>query len=423
MAQAIALADPIEIDVAFAAGLFDELGRATRVGRGIVRDSYGPGEQAAHDLMRGAAERIGLEVAVDAIGNLLMTLPGRDRAAPRVMIGSHLDSVPQGGNYDGAAGVVAGISIVAAFRRHGVVPDFDVTVMGIRAEESAWFDVAYIGSGGAFGLLDPACLTTARSDTGRTLEATMAARGFDPGAIRERRRLRDPTQVRAFLELHIEQGPTLVGIRRPAAVVTGIRGCKRFRTARCTGAYAHSGAVARAYRQDAVAATVALLHHLEQDWVSRESAGEDLVVTSGELYTDPALHGPSKIAGETRFVLDLRSLSEETMQQVAAEARSAAARIGAEYRVRFDLGPTTDSPAALMDARLCAKLAALLPEPHAMPSGAGHDAAVFAQVGIPTGMVFVRNDHGSHNADEAMAIADFAVGANAMLRLLLDFPI
>ncbi len=412
-----------EVDLDLAATLFESLGRATRQGRGIVRDSYGAGEQAAHDIVRGAAERIGLETSVDAIGNLMMTLPGSDRDAKRIIIGSHLDSVPQGGNYDGAAGVVAGLAVVAGLKATGAQLPCDITVMGIRAEESAWFDIAYLGSGGAFGLLDPACLAITRSDNGVSLEATLIERGFDPGAIRERRRLLDPTRIRAYLELHIEQGPTLTARGLPVAVVTAIRGCKRFRNARCLGQYAHSGAVNRPYRRDAVAATVALLHHLETLWQRQEEAGADLVFTAGELYTDPAMHGPSKIAGETRFVIDLRSVSDATMELLASEARQAAARIGADYRVEFDLGATSDSPPAVMDARLRRRLMDLLEAPFEMPSGAGHDAAVFAKVGIPTAMIFVRNDFGSHNPDEAMELDDFAVGTDALLDLLVDFPL
>lgn len=410
-------------DLDLAASLFDELGRATRRGRGIVRDSYGAGEQAAHDILRSAAGTMGLEVSVDAIGNLFMTLPGRDRSAPRIIMGSHLDSVPQGGNFDGAAGVVAGVSVLAGMRRAGVTPRYDLSVMGIRAEESAWFDIAYLGSGGAFGLLDPACLSIPRSDNGQSLEATLTQQGFDPQPIRERRRLLDPARIRAYLELHIEQGPTLVARGLPAAVVSGIRGCKRFRNARCTGEYAHSGAVARPYRRDAVAATVALLHHMERVWLEQEEAGADLVLTTGELFTDPAMHGPSKIAGETHFVLDLRSLSDATMETVAAEARAAAGRIGAAYRVQFALGPSSDSPPAVMDSRLRSRLMSLLDRPFEMASGAGHDAAVFAKVGIPSAMIFVRNEHGSHNQDEAMSLDDFAVGARALLQLLLEFPL
>jgi beta-ureidopropionase / N-carbamoyl-L-amino-acid hydrolase len=412
----------LQPDLDLAATLFDSLGRATRQGRGIVRDSYGAGEQAAHDMMRAAAQAMDLDVSIDAIGNLMMTLPGRDRAATRILIGSHLDSVPQGGNYDGAAGVVAGLCVLSALRRAKSEMECDITVMGIRAEESAWFDIAYLGSGGAFGLLDPACLSIARSDNGRSLEVAMIERGFEPQAIRERRRLLDPSRIRAYLELHIEQGPTLVAQGLPAAVVTGIRGCKRFRNARCIGQYGHSGAVNRPQRHDAVAATVALLHHLETVWLQQEQLGADLTITSGELFTDPTLHGPSKIAGEAHFVIDVRSVSEATMDAVAAEARSAAARIGDAYRVAFELGDTSDSPPAVMDSRLRECLRGLLERPFEMASGAGHDAAVFAKMGIPTGMIFVRNEHGSHNADEAMTMDDFAVGARALLGLLLDFP-
>ena len=156
--------------------------------------------------------------------------------------------------------------------------------------------------------------------------------------------------------------------------------------------------------------------------MQQERAGADLVITSGEFYTDPTMHGPSKIAGETRFVIDLRSVSEDTMHAVAAEAREAAARIGEAYRVAFDLGATSDSPPAVMDARLRASLRSQLERPFEMASGAGHDAAVFAKMGVPTGMIFVRNDHGSHNPDEAMTLDDFGIAARALLGLLLSVP-
>src|SRR6267154_2410933 len=127
----------MEPDLKLAAALFDSLSSATRRGRGIVRDSYGAGEQAAHDLMRAAAETMDLEVSIDAIGNLMMTLPGRDPFAPRIIIGSHLDSVPQGGNYDGAAGVVAVLCAMSSFKRAGTAAACDITVMGIRGGAAA----------------------------------------------------------------------------------------------------------------------------------------------------------------------------------------------------------------------------------------------------------------------------------------------
>src|SRR3569833_1694226 len=169
-----------------------------------------------------------------------------------------------------------------------------------------------------------------------------------------------PEQIRAYLELHIEQGPRLVAEGLPAAVVTGIRGRKRFRSARCMGEYGHSGALPRSLRHDAVAATVALLHHMEGVWNREEAQGADLLITNGELYTNAAEHAPSKVPGETRFVIDLRSLSMDVINSVATEAKHAAAEIGNANRVTFDLGATTNTPPAMMDRRLRSSLLGLL---------------------------------------------------------------
>src|SRR2546430_3032327 len=201
------MAGAIQPDLDLAASLFEALSRATRRGRGIVRDSYGDGEQAAHDITRSAADAAGLDVSIDPIGNLSMTLPGRDRSAPCSVMGSHLDSVLQGGNFDGAAGVVAGVSVLSAMKRARFVPNYDLSVMAIRGEESAWFDIAYLGSGGAFGLLDPACLLIPRSDNGQSLEETLKRRGFDPPPIPARRRLLDPSGNPADPQLPNQQGP------------------------------------------------------------------------------------------------------------------------------------------------------------------------------------------------------------------------
>src|SRR5437588_11874549 len=136
------MAGVIQPDLDLAASLFEALSRATRRGRGIVRDSYGDGEQAAHDITRSAADAAGLEVSIDPIGNLSMTLPGRHRSVPRIVMGSHPDSVPQGGNFDGAAGPVACAAVVSESTHRRLRPDYDLSVKAIRAEESAWFDIA-----------------------------------------------------------------------------------------------------------------------------------------------------------------------------------------------------------------------------------------------------------------------------------------
>ncbi|MGI4860015.1 MAG: M28 family peptidase, partial [Janthinobacterium lividum] len=157
---------PIEPDLPLAAALLDTLRSESSDGEGVTRDTYGAGEQRAHATLAAAARALGLEVRTDAAMNLYMTLPGRDRAAPVRMTGSHLDSVPRGGNFDGAAGVVAGLAVLAGWRHAGRTPAADLTTMAIRAEESAWFPVSYIGSKAAFGQLPAAALDARRQNAG-----------------------------------------------------------------------------------------------------------------------------------------------------------------------------------------------------------------------------------------------------------------
>ena len=405
-------------DMALARSLFDELAARTRVGRGIVRASYGEGENFAHGLARRTAEGLGLEITTDAALNLYMTMPGKDRALPRLVVGSHMDSVPQGGNFDGAAGVVAGLSALAGLSRLGIRPRRDVTVMAIRAEEAAWFNSSYIGSHAAFGRLEPEALDVRRSDNGRPLREHMAEGGGDPAAVLRGESHLKPEAVAAFIELHIEQGPVLEAEQIPVGLVTGIRGCLRYAHARCHGAYAHSGAAPRATRQDAVAATAELVHRLDGACIAIDQKGEDLVFTVGQFNTDPQVAAPSKVAGETRFVLDFRGLEEATMRKAAGVGQALAEEIGRRQHVRFDFGAESYSYAAVMDPAMRARLKGLAGEigipALELPSGAGHDAAVFTAMGVPSAMIFVRNAHGSHNPDEAMALADFA-SATALL--------
>jgi N-carbamoyl-L-amino-acid hydrolase len=406
-------------DIDLARTMFRELEQGTRVGRGIVRDTYGKGENFAHVLAERLARNLGLEIERDAALNLYMTLPGRDRGLPAIVTGSHMDSVPQGGNYDGAAGVVAGLAAVAGLKQAGIQPRRDVTVMGVRGEEAAWFDSHYIGSMAAFGKFPPADLENVlRSDNKRPLGDCMQEAGCDLEALRRGDAHFKPGDIHAYIETHIEQGPVLERAGLPVGVVTGIRGCLRHSEARCFGTYAHSGAAPRDARRDAVAATVELLDRLDGVWSEIERDGEDLVFTVGQLHTDPAFDGPSKVAGETRFVLDFRGLEDAVMQRAGDAAARLAAEIGARRNVRFELGASSYSVPAVLDAGIRRGLSGLAAERRIpnmeLASGAGHDAAVFSSFGVPSGMIFIRNANGSHNPEEAMAIEDFSLAAGLL---------
>ncbi|MCA8926975.1 MAG: Zn-dependent hydrolase [Alphaproteobacteria bacterium] len=399
--------------------------KATHDGVGITRASYGEGEQKTHAIMAEAAKSLGLGVAQDPACNSYFTLPGKNRRAPAVLIGSHLDSVAQGGNFDGAAGVVSGLTALAALKDAGITPACDVTVMGIRAEESAWFGVSYLGSRAALGMLPNGALEAKRSDNGRSLAEHIAECGGDPEALKGGPAILDTSLVRAFLEPHIEQGPVLDERETPIGIVTGIRGNRRLPAARCLGRYAHCGGEPRWNRQDAVIAVSEFVLALDGIWTEIEAAGSDFAFTVGKFSTDPDRHAMTIVNGEVRFSLDLRSLDPAFLLAMESRLEEIARSISARRGVRFDLGQITRAAPGRMDTILRNSLWQGVREKGLdaieIASGAAHDSAAFAAAGVPTAMIFIRNANGSHNPDEAMRIEDFMVATDLLAWQLTRF--
>jgi N-carbamoyl-L-amino-acid hydrolase len=398
--------------------LFDELRRLGADGPGITRAPYSDRETAAHRLLRGTGESLGLETSTDHAQNSYVTLRGRRHDRGPVLMGSHLDSVVCGGNYDGAAGVVAGLVVAAAMRDVGAEPQCDVTALGIRAEEGDWFGLNHVGTRAALGLLTAHELDAKRVDTGRRLEEHMSEVGCDLTAVQSGARALDPAALTAYFELHIEQGPVLEHAGLPVGLVTGIRGNVRAHDARCLGDYAHSGAVPMHLRRDAVMATTELVQALRGEWRTIDADGGDLVLTFGKLHTDPQVHQLSKVPGEVRFTIDARSIDRAILDRMAERIVFHAERITEAGGARFDLGRIALVEPAHMTQPLVDDLqrraADLGIAALAMASGAGHDAADFARAGVPTVMVFVRNRHSSHNPAEDMSLEDFRLGTELL---------
>jgi len=413
----------VEASIPLAQALFDEIRSQTADEIGVNREPYGKGEQLALDVLARAAGQLDLRKSADPFGNLYLTLPGADPAEPAWVAGSHVDSVPRGGNFDGLAGVVAGITALAAFQRTGFVPPCDVTVMAIRGEElSAWYGGrhdGHIGSRAALGLLPSAELDSAINNrSGRTLRGQMKDAGADPAAVGRGAPYLAPEKFRGYLELHIEQGPVLEARGIPVGVVTAIRGAMRGRSCRCLGEYAHSGAMPHEHRSDAVMATVELVHELDSEWSRVRAAGGDLVFTVGQLFTDASQHALTKVPGEVGFTIDFRSQDERTLIAMQSLVERLSSGIAQRRRVRFEFAPFSLLRPAAMDAGFRGKLSAgcrdLGIASMEIPSGAGHDAQDFARAGFRAGMIFVRNSHGSHNPLEAMDLADFALGTRLL---------
>ena len=387
-------------------------------GVGITRESYGRGESLTADYLREFAQKEGFEVQADRAANLVFRLPETGAAGHVAWTGSHIDSVPQGGNFDGYAGVVAGLLCLLEQKRSGKSYRLPLEVVAFRGEESAWFGKAYMGSGALFGKIGEADLALKRRVTGETMAECMFACGADVGAIRAQEVLLEKARIKAYIELHIEQGPVMIARNLPLAVVSGIRGNVRHNRIVCRGDAQHSGVVPRWLRRDAMFAVADLIMRIDEHWRVLLERGTDLVVTTGIVSTDPAEHSISRIPGQVSFSLEARSKSNDTLEAFYQLVRAECASISRERGVQFDFDRRLLSDPATMDRGLCDVLSKACRDQETpfevIPSGAGHDASLFANAGIPSGMLFVRNQNGSHNPHEAMEISDFMLGAQAL---------
>jgi beta-ureidopropionase / N-carbamoyl-L-amino-acid hydrolase len=398
--------------------LFARIAERTGDENGISRGSYGEAETAAAEILMDYARRQGLDVGYDRVGNVTVTAQGQFETDPEILIGSHIDSVPRGGNYDGLAGVIAGIGTLVALEACGLGTQRGVRVIGFRGEESPWFGTAYLGSKLFTGQLTLAeAEAMHRFDTGRTLAQHLTEIGVERSQIDGRPAV-SLDRVRAYLELHIEQGPELVDLGRPIAIATAIRGNIRYPFAKCIGRYAHSAAVPRRLRADAMMATAKLIAFADEQWRREIEAGhEDLVFTCGICQTNSAEHSMTKVPGETNFTLNIGSISDAVMDRVHQSLLDKAQALAEEHHVRFELGERVGTGAVALDPEVIGEIAgscqSIETDPHTMAT-VGHDAAIFARMGIPAGIILIRNDKGSHNREEQMDMDDFSVGLKVL---------
>jgi N-carbamoyl-L-amino-acid hydrolase len=274
--------------------------------------------------------------------------------------------------------------------------------------------------------LPDGALGVRRVDTGRTLADHISDCGGNPEALRAGGRHFDPSRIRAYLELHIEQAPSLVEAQRSVAVCTGIPGNFRFTDAWIEGRPDHVG-TPRRFRHDAAIAGAEFAMALEALWADYEERGIPMACTLGRFHTDAAVHGLTIVPGSFHFSLDVRAYE----QAILAELEDKVGRIidGIEQRraVRFHLGQTARAAVGLVDPAIKRGLEAsagaqAIPVLH-LGSPASHDAAAFAAAGVPMGMIFVRNENGSHNPFEAMSIEDFLDGALVLLQWVVTAAI
>ena len=390
---------------------------------GITREAYGRGENQAHALIAEAGAALGMQASLDAGANLTLRWAAKSPQAAPILLGSHLDSVVQGGNFDGAAGVIAGLGVVAALQAAGVTPRRDIEVLALRCEEAVWFGLGLIGSRCLLARLPPGALELRHARSGLTLAESIASCGGDPARLREGTPLRDPAGMGAYLEAHIEQAPQLIEAGAPLAICLANPGNIRHPFIRITGEDAHTGLPHR-FRRDAALAGADFSLALEQLWLAEEAAGRPMAVTIGRFHTPASKHSLTAVSGDFEMSLDLRGYSPAHLAALEAELAPIAAEVAARRGVSIVLGERSAAAPGPMDPGLIAGLTAAaarcgITAPH-LNSPGSHDANNFAAAGVATGMLLVRNQNGSHNPHEAMETPDLMAAVAVMANWIAE---
>ena len=379
----------------------EETGRVTRTFL-----SY-PMKQV-HQLLSMWMREAGLTVRVDAVGNVIGRLEGAGDTRA-LLIGSHVDTVPNAGKYDGCLGVTLGIALAKALMLQGKRLPFALEIIAFSEEEGVRFNAPFIGSRAVTGTVNAAFLEKTDAK-GVTMADAIRDFGLDPLEIPQA--VRQIEDTLGYFEMHIEQGPVLEHAKRPLGVVDGINGQTRAQL-KLTGHAAHAGTTPMKLRRDALAAAATVI--LEVERFARATPG--LVATVGALSAQPG--AGNVIAGKVEFSLDVRHLDNATRERAVAELLDFAWHTARKRDLSFTHRITLEQPASPCDPLLSDFLADALEDAKLklirLPSGAGHDAMVMAGI-TKTAMLFLRSPNGlSHHPDESVISGDVRVALEVAL--------
>lgn len=376
---------------------------------GICRTFLSPPMHDCHREIGAWLTAAGAAVTVDAAGNLRGLYPASQNGSARLMLGSHLDTVPNAGSYDGVLGVLIAVALLESLG-HQSLP-FAIEVVGFSEEEGVRFGTPFIGSRALVGRVDDQLLNLQDKD-GISLRTAIENFRLNPAQLANAVLSDD---VLAYLEFHIEQGPVLESLNYPLAVVEAIAGQTRMELV-FMGRANHAGTTPMHLRRDALAATA--------EWiVAIEHAAQktpDLVATVGRVDATPG--ATNVIAGKVRATLDVRHKSDEVRQRTIDALIESAQQIVARRELCLQSRTLLNQPAVAMDSYLVAEMEEAIrltgSHPYRMVSGAGHDAMILAEK-VPAGMIFLRTPGGiSHDPAESVDLADVAKAIECGLHLL-----
>jgi allantoate deiminase len=375
----------------------------------VCRTFLSPPMRACHHQIEDWLRPLGMSVTLDAAGNLHALYPGESGATPRVLIGSHLDTVPDAGSYDGILGVVLPISLIAVLEGRRL--PFAIEIVGFSEEEGVRFGIPFIGSRALIGHLGDDLLRR-RDANGISVQEAMVAFGLNPLTIPDAVM---SESVLGYLEFHIEQGPVLEEHNLPLGFVESIAGQTRMQLI-FSGAANHAGTTPMNLRRDALVAAAEWAVAVEKE--ARATSG--LVATVGVLEAKPGVG--NVIAGECRATLDVRHGSDSQRELSIGHLLRAAEEIARHRNISLAHTARLTQAATPMDHFLTREIETAISRtgvtPHAMVSGAGHDAMILAEK-VSAAMIFLRSPGGiSHNPKESVLLEDVAKALECGLHLL-----
>ncbi len=396
--------------------LWDSLMELAQIGAtpkgGVCRLTLTDLDKQGRDLVTGWAREAGMSVTIDKIGNVFMRRPGRDDSLPPIMTGSHIDTQPTGGKFDGNYGVLAGIEVVRTLNDHGIETEAPIEVAFWTNEEGSRFVPVMMGSG-VFAKAFTLEHAYAATDTeGKTVKGELERIGYvgeqEPG----------DHPIGAYFETHIEQGPVLEDNDKTIGVVSGVLGIRWF-DCTVTGMEAHAGPTPMALRKDAMLAATRIMQDVVAAAHRHPPHGRGTV---GMVQVFP--NSRNVIPGRVKFSIDLRNSTDELVDAMVAEVKALADQVAREHGVQVQIDLVSSYPAQQFHAECVeavGRAAARLGYSH-MPavSGAGHDAVYMAKL-APAGMIFIPCKDGiSHNEIEDAQPAHIEAGCNVLLHAMLE---
>ncbi|HLR52435.1 MAG TPA: M20 family metallo-hydrolase [Candidatus Avamphibacillus sp.] len=376
---------------------------------GVNRPGYSQEEKQAKEFIMDWMKEAGLEVTEDGAGNVFGRLEGKNNLPP-IVSGSHVDSVPNGGNFDGVLGVLSALEVVEAWKQEGYVPEKPVEIAIFSDEEGSRFKSGLTGSRAFMGRIDNDELDSLEDDEGKTFSEVIEEYGSDVEQFLDHEFKRKAIDM--FVELHIEQGKVLEKENEPVGIVSGIAG-PAWMEVTFTGVAGHAGNTPMVGRKDPVIAAGLFVKKVEE---LPEEVSDTAVATVGQINVKP--NGVNVIAEEVNVTVDVRDIHEDTRNELIRLIEQAAKNIAKEREIEAKMDHNSTVKPLPIEEKFQQELAESLEKydinPVYIPSGAGHDAMILGSE-VPVAMIFVRSKDGiSHHPDEWSSLSDCVSGVHVL---------